>query len=160
MRTKPNHQIDRVTIRYPDGDEAIVSAVHVSHLMQLQDLMEELGERWFTNYCSTGDTLSEEGTWELMGKIAAMLPRHDKPGEYGFDLDKIGCDYQQLHYLFFSEEPDIETFLDKDKGLIDPNKFKQSRLWNLHCYRAKKKQVELAMRSQELLKRLNAERSE
>lgn len=111
-----------------------------SHLSAFNELMLELQSHWIAQEFSTADVVAEDECWELMGKIAAMIPRFDRPGDIGFDLDELDNDYEQIEKLFFTQASDSAPGAKTTEFNLDT--FQPGLLFEMHRFNGKKKLLE------------------
>lgn len=86
---------------------------NLSNYLELQD---ELLYDWLQNNLSVGSIISSDKGWELIKKIASLIPVFNKQEETTLDIEKLADedeDYlNNITRLFFSKSVDDEDFND------------------------------------------------
>lgn len=124
-----------LTIDYP-SESVEVLPVPRSQLKALRQHFVELQSYWVEFVFSVGDVVADQHCWELMSKIAFLLPQVDNPSVTGFKLEAIGNDYEQLEALFLclGKEVAVEQVHQHNLALFDLDQFAGCKILNLHKF--------------------------
>ena len=63
-------------------------------------MLRNLQTRWLEYGRFTHLLAKDDACWELMKAIAALFPRYDRPGEWGFDIEPLRENPEQIESLF------------------------------------------------------------
>lgn len=95
--------VQTLDIRFPDGKVVFLGRLPRSRMNVLNTLLTELRQRWEAFGFFTYLLVRDSSSWDLMQTIIQLFPRFDRPGEWGFDLQPIREDAQQLERLFLAD---------------------------------------------------------
>lgn len=111
-----------ILIEYPD-DFAIIAPVSGSRQASFELLLNHLQEKWHKQEQPDGIPIIEDGVLQVAERISLLLPRLDKPGEFGFDVRSL----PQIEFesLFLAQVIN---------GIVHPCK-----LVDLHSFKTKEK---------------------
>ncbi|MBD1995319.1 hypothetical protein H6G00_01570 [Leptolyngbya sp. FACHB-541] len=87
-------------IEYPDGRVVFIGKLPRSRLGALEVMLHKIQQRWLEFQRFSTLLIKDEPSWEIFKNVAALFPRFDRPGEWGFDLDSLRNDVLQLESLF------------------------------------------------------------
>lgn len=129
-----------IAVAYPDETIVKLCPTPRKNLSALNQMILELTGTWVNQEFSTADVIMIDGMWSLMKSIIELLPRADKPGAFGCDLDLLDGDYIQLERLFFCQSMDVNS----GQMIADFNldQFKGGLILELHRFNGKKKLIQ------------------
>jgi hypothetical protein len=96
----------------------------------------ELQSYWAEFIFSVADVAADDRCWELMSKIAFMLPNAKNPVSSGLDLELLSNDYEQLESLFLCQGKSVavEQVHNYSLALFNLDEFAGSKILNLHKF--------------------------
>lgn len=94
--------METLVVNYPSESIELLPAPR-SQLKAMRGYFVELQSYWIESVFSVADVAGDERGWELMGKLAFMLPHAKNPAVLGLDLEVLSNDYEQLETLFFCQ---------------------------------------------------------
>lgn len=102
----------------------------------LREYFVELQSYWAEYVFSVADVAADDRCWELMSKIAFMLPNAKNPALSGFDLDILTNDYEQLETLFLCQgkNVEVEQVHNYSLALFNLDEFAGCKILNLHKF--------------------------